>query len=100
MKMYKYTLEILAIIAVVAFCILILGTTLTMKGTECVGTDTIAAAKISEFSETPNESINPHFPQWVPPRGEVEGILFALPVAGGVFLSGACSVIGSDRKKG
>jgi cobalt/nickel transport protein len=88
MMVYKYKLEILAIIAVVAFCMLILGTNLTMKGTEFVGTDTIAAAKISEFSGTPDERINPLIPQWVPPSGEVEGTLFALQAAVGGFFIG------------
>jgi len=85
---YKYKLEILAIIAVVAFCMIFFYTNSTMKGTEFIGTDTIAAAKISEFSGTPNESINPLIPQWVPPSGEIEATLFALQATVGGFIIG------------
>ena len=85
---YTYKLEILAIFAMIAFCLIFFYTSSTMKSSEFVGTDTIAAAKIAEFSGTPNKSINPLIPQWVPPSGEIEATLFALQATIGGFIIG------------
>jgi cobalt/nickel transport protein len=86
---YRYTLEILAIIAIAAFCMIFLYTSSSMKSADFAGTDSIAAAKISELSGKPEVSIQPLIPQWVPPSKEIEATLFALQAAiGGMVIGG------------
>ncbi len=86
---YKFTLEILAGIAVIAFCMVFLYTSSSSEGSEFTGTDTIAASKISEISGTPEVSIKPLIPQWTPPSKEIETTLFALQAGlGGMFIGG------------
>lgn len=86
---YKYTLEILAGIAIVAFCVLFLYTSATMTGAEFAGSDNVGSGLIAELSGTPVESFQPLVPQWEPPSGEIESCLFALQAAlGGIFVGG------------
>jgi len=97
---HKYALEILAVIAIAAFCMVFLYTSSTMKGAEFAGTDTIAAAKMSELSSTPEEEIHPLIPQWVPPSGEIEATLFALQAAiGGMVIGGVFGFWIGQKKK-
>jgi cobalt/nickel transport protein len=97
----KYALEILAVTAIAAFCMIFLYTSSTMKGAEFAGTDTIAAAKISELSGAPSEEIHPLIPQWIPPSGEIETTLFALQAAiGGMFIGGVFGFWIGQKKKG
>ena len=86
---YKFTLEILAGIAVVAFCMVFLYTNSSSEGAEFTGTDAIAASKVSELSGTPEVPIKPLIPQWAPPSKDIETTLFALQAAlGGIFIGG------------
>lgn len=97
---HKYALEILAVIAIAAFCTIFLYTSSTMKGAAFAGTDTIAAAKISELSGSPPEEIHPLIPQWIPPSGEIETTLFALQAAiGGMFIGGVFGFWIGQKKK-
>ena len=86
---FKYTLEILTMIAIVAFCAVFLYTSSTMRGAEFAGSDNVGSGLIAKLSGTPVENFQPLIPQWVPPSGEIEACLFALQAAvGGIFVGG------------
>ena len=85
----RYLLEILTVISILAFCILFLYTSSTMKGAEFAGSDNVGSGLVSEISGKPAESFTPLIPQWEPPSGEIEACLFALQAAlGGIFVGG------------
>jgi len=96
----NYNLEILAMIAIATLCILFLYISITTKNTGFVGTDDIAAAKISGSSGNSSEEIQPLIPQWVPPSAEIETTLFGLQAAiGGMLIGGVFGYwIGQKRK--
>jgi len=86
---HKYALEILTVIAIIAFCVLFLYTSLTMSGAEFSGSDTVGSGLIAKLSGIPEENFSPLIPQWIPPSGEIEACLFALQAAvGGIFVGG------------
>jgi cobalt/nickel transport protein len=85
---YKYLLEILTGIAIVAFCALFLYTSATMSGAEFAGSDNVGSGLIAELSGTTVENFQPLIPQWEPPSGEIEACLFALQAAVGGVLVG------------
>jgi cobalt/nickel transport protein len=86
---FKYTLEILTLIAIVAFCAVFLYTSSTVSGAEFAGSDNVGSGLIAKLSGTPVENFQPLIPQWVPPSGEIEACLFALQAAvGGIFVGG------------
>ena len=86
---FRYTLEILSMIAIVAFCALFLYTSATMSGAEFAGSDNVGSGLIAKLSSTPVESFTPLIPQWEPPSGEIEACLFALQAAvGGILVGG------------
>lgn len=86
---YKYTLELLAGIAIAGFCIMFLYTSATMSGAEFAGSDNVGSGLIARLSGTPVESFQPLIPQWEPPSGEIEACLFALQAAvGGILVGG------------
>ena len=86
---YRYTLEILAGIAIVAFCALFLYTSATMSGAEFAGSDNVGSGLIAQLSGIPLENFQPLIPQWEPPSGEIESCLFALQAAmGGILIGG------------
>ena len=86
---FKYTLEILTMIAIVAFCAVFLYTSSTVSGAEFAGSDNVGSGLIAKLSGTPVENFKPLIPQWVPPSGEIEACLFALQAAvGGIFVGG------------
>jgi cobalt/nickel transport protein len=85
----KYLLEILALVAILAFCGLFLYTSSTMKGAEFAGSDNVGSNLIAELSGKPVDSFAPLIPQWEPPSGEIEACLFAFQAAlGGIFVGG------------
>jgi cobalt/nickel transport protein len=89
MMAYKYTLEILTVIAIGAFCALFLYTSATMSGAEFAGSDNVGSGLIAKLSNTPLENFQPLIPQWEPPGGEIEACLFALQAAvGGILVGG------------
>jgi len=80
-------LEIIAGVTVLAFIGLFLATTMVMPTAEFAGSDTVASGMISEMTGTPEENFQPLIPQWAPPSGEIESMLFALQAAvGGIVL--------------
>jgi len=97
---FRYTLEILAVIAVGAFCILFLYTSASMNGTEFAGSDEEASALIANLSDTPLENFQPIIPQWEPPGNETESSLFALQAAiGGILVGGVFGYWIGQKKK-
>jgi len=86
---FKYTLEVLSMIAIVAFCAVFLYTSSTIRGAEFAGSDTVGSGLIAKLSGTPVENFQPLIPQWEPPSGEIESCLFALQAAvGGILVGG------------
>jgi cobalt/nickel transport protein len=80
-------LEILSVIAVLAFIGVFLYTSATRPSAEFAGSDTVGSAQIASMSGIPEEEFHPLIPQWVPPSGEIESALFAIQAAaGGIFL--------------
>jgi len=89
MMVHKYSLEILSVIAIAAFCMLFMYTSSTMRSAEFAGSDTVGSGLIAELSGIPEGNFHPLIPQWVPPSGEIEACLFALQAAvGGIFVGG------------
>jgi cobalt/nickel transport protein len=97
---FKYTLEALAIIAIVVFTVVFLYTSSTMKGAEFAGSDNVGSGLIATLSGIPLENFKPIIPQWEPPSGEIESCLFALQAAvGGILVGGVFGFwIGSQNK--
>jgi cobalt/nickel transport protein len=97
---YKYTLEILAGIAIIAFCAMFLYTSATMSGADFAGSDNAGSARIAKISGIPLENFKPLIPQWEPPSGEIEACLFALQAAvGGILVGGVFGYWMGQKKK-
>jgi len=97
---YKYTLEILAVIAVGVFCVLFLYTSAIMNEAEFAGSDNIGSGLVAELSGIPLENFQPLIPQWEPPSGEIESCLFALQAAiGGILVGGVFGYWTGQKKK-
>jgi cobalt/nickel transport protein len=98
---YKYTLELLAGLAILGFCALFLYTSATMTGAEFAGSDNVGSGLIATLSGTPLEDFKPLIPQWEPPSGEIEACLFALQAAvGGIMVGGVFGYwLGQSRRK-
>lgn len=97
---YKYMLEVLAVIAIVAFCALFLYTSASMSGAEFAGSDDVGSGLIAQLSGSPVESFHPLIPQWEPPSGEIESCLFALQAAlGGILIGGVFGYWLGQKKK-
>jgi cobalt/nickel transport protein len=97
---FKYTLEALTVIAIVAFSFLFLFTSSTMSGAEFAGSDNVGSGLIAKLSGIPLENFKPLIPQWEPPSGEIESCLFALQAAiGGILVGGVFGFwMGSQKK--
>jgi cobalt/nickel transport protein len=97
---YRYTLEILAGIAIIAFCAVFLYTSATMSGAEFTGSDNVGSGLIAKLSGSPIENFQPLIWQWVPPSGEIESALFALQAAvGGILVGGVFGYWMGQKKK-
>jgi cobalt/nickel transport protein len=86
---FKYTLEVLTVIAIGMFCGVFLYTNSTMSGAEFTGSDNVGSGLIAQLSGIPLENFQPLIPQWKPPSGEIESCLFALQAAVGGILVGS-----------
>ena len=84
----RFRLEILAIIAVVAYCAIFLYTSSVMNTAQFSGSDTIGSNLIATLSGKTIEDYHPLIGQWVPPSSEIESALFALQAAIGGILVG------------
>jgi cobalt/nickel transport protein len=97
---FRYTLELLAVIAIIAFSGLFLYTSSTMGDAEFAGSDTVGSGLVAELSGTPLEEFQPLIPQWEPPSGEIESCLFALQAAlGGILVGGVFGYWMGEKKK-
>ncbi len=96
----SYRLEILAAVAIIAFCALFLFTSSTLKGAVFAGSDTAGSNQIANLTGKQVESFSPLIPQWVPPGAEIEACLFALQAAiGGIIVGGVFGYWLGQRKK-
>ncbi len=93
-------LEILTVIAIVAFCGIFLYTGSTLSGAEFVGSDAVGSELIAKISGTPVENFQPLISQWRPPSAEIESCLFALQAAvGGILVGGVFGFWLGQKKK-
>ncbi len=84
---FRYRLEIIAVVAVICFCGLFLYTSSLMSDAEYAGSDAVGSARVAELAGVSEEDFPPLVPQWKPPSGEIESGLFALQAAiGGIFV--------------
>lgn len=84
--MAGYRLEMITTVVIILFVALFLYTSMTTDA-EFAGSDNVASGKISEISGVSEEEFTPIVPQWEPPSGEIESLLFALQTAvGGIIL--------------
>jgi cobalt/nickel transport protein len=82
----KYKLELITVIAVLAFIMIFLYVS-AGGNHEFRGSDDVGSQKIAELTGHPVESFTPLIPQYVPPSGEIESSLFALQASfGGLVL--------------
>jgi cobalt/nickel transport protein len=97
---FRYTLEVLTVIAIVAFSAMFLYSSTNAGGAGFAGSDTAASQGIAELSGTPLEDFQPLIPQWKPPGTEIESCLFALQAAiGGIIVGVVFGFwIGSGKK--
>jgi cobalt/nickel transport protein len=97
---FRYSLEILTLIAIVVFCAVFLYTSSTMSGAEFAGSDNVGSKLVAELSGRPEENFQPLIPQWKPPSGEIESCLFALQAAiGGILVGGVFGYwLGQNKK--
>ena len=94
-----YVLEILAVVAILAFCGVFLFTSSTMTGAEFAGSDNVGSGMIAELSCKSVDSFTPLIPQWEPPSSEIESCLFALQAAfGGILVGGVFGYWLGQRK--
>jgi cobalt/nickel transport protein len=97
---FKYTLEVLTVIAIVAFCAVFLYTSSTMNGAEFAGSDNVGSGLIAKLSGTPLENFQPLITQWNPPSGEIESCLFAFQATvGGILVGGVFGYWIGQKKK-
>jgi cobalt/nickel transport protein len=97
---FRYTLEVLAIIAITLFCAAFLYTNSAKNGAEFTGSDTAGSDLVVRLSGIPLENFTPLISQWKPPSGEIESCLFALQAAvGGILVGGVFGFwIGQNKK--
>lgn len=96
----RYSLEILAVIAILAFCLLFLHTNSALMGAEFTGSDTMGSQLIMDLTGVPEENFRPLIPQWEPPGSEIEASLFALQAAvGGILVGGVFGYWIGQKKK-
>ena len=97
---FKYTLEVLTVVAIVAFCAVFLYTSSTMNGAEFAGSDNVGSGLIAKLTGTPVENFKPLIPQWEPPSGEIESCLFAFQATvGGLLVGGVFGYWIGQKKK-
>jgi cobalt/nickel transport protein len=84
----RYRLEILALVAILAFIALFLYTAAVRPEAGFTGSDTLGSSHISSLTGRDVESFAPLIPQWRPPGAEVEAALFALQAACGGLVAG------------
>ena len=86
--MMRYRLEVIALLAVLAFIGLFLYTTAAAPDAVFAGSDNVGSSQIAALTGKEMESFTPLIPQWKPPSGEIESALFALQAACGGLVAG------------
>ena len=84
----RYRLEVIALIAVLAFIGLFLYTMSAAPGAEFAGSDDAGTSQIAALTGRSIEDFKPLIPQWEPPSKEIESALFALQAACGGIVAG------------
>jgi len=84
----RYRLEILTLVAVLAFIAVFLYTSAAAPGAEFAGSDNVGSSQVAAITGKTIESFTPLIPQWEPPSGEIESALFALQAACGGLVAG------------
>jgi len=80
-------LEIIAMVAILAFVVIFMVTSTFMPHAEFSGSDEVGSAQISSMTGITEENFTPLIPQWVPPSAEIESGLFGIQAAvGGIIL--------------
>jgi len=97
---FRYTLEVLTVIAIVVFSVMFLYSSSNVRSAGFAGSDTAGSQLIAELSGTPLENFQPLISQWKPPGTEIESCLFALQAAvGGIMVGGVFGYwIGQQKK--
>ncbi len=85
---FRYRLEILVIIAILAFGAIFLYMSSFVDIVEYKGSDIRGSEKIAELTNKTEEDYPPLIRQWTPPSGEIESALFALQAAMGGLIVG------------
>ena len=84
---FRYRLELLAVVAILAFCLLFLYTNSVMTDAAFTGSDALGSAQIAKMTGKAEEEFSPLIWQWAPPSGEIESGLFAIQAAiGGIIV--------------
>ncbi|MDO9325812.1 MAG: energy-coupling factor ABC transporter substrate-binding protein [Methanoregula sp.] len=97
---FRYTLEVLTIVAIVLFCAAFLYTSSTIKGAGFSGSDNAGSDLVGKLSGIPVENFKPLIPQWQPPGAEIESCLFAFQAAiGGILVGGVFGYWIGQKKK-
>jgi cobalt/nickel transport protein len=82
----KNKLELITVTAVLAFVVIFFCVS-AESNHEFSGSDNVGSQKIAELTGHPVESFKPIIPQYEPPSGEIESLLFALQALfGGLVL--------------
>lgn len=97
---FRYTLEIVTVIAIIALCAIFLYTGSTRSWAGFTGSDSAASGLAADLSGIPEENFHPLIPQWKPPSQEIESGLFALQAAlGGILVGGIFGFWIGQKKK-
>jgi cobalt/nickel transport protein len=97
---FRYTLECLAVIAIITFCAIFLYTNSTMIDKKFTGSDNVGSRLIIKLSGNAEGNFQPLIPQWKPPSEEIESCLFALQAAvGGILVGGVFGFWIGQKKK-
>jgi len=84
----RYRLEVIALVAVLAFIGVFILTTSMAPDAAFAGADSTASEQVGALTGRPVEDFKPLIPQWEPPSGEIESGLFALQAACGGLVAG------------
>lgn len=87
-KLYRYRLEILAIVTFLVFGLLFVYAGSFGSDSKFSGSDTQGAARVAEITGKHEEDFPPLIGQWSPPGKEIESGLFALQAAVGGIMVG------------
>lgn len=83
----KYKFELIVIVILIIFTGSFLYVSATNPDAEFGGSDGVGAATAAEMAGLTEDDFTPLIPQWEPPSGEIESLLFSFQGAiGGILL--------------